>query len=38
MTPEMDKRCIELGAFSSVVGGAFTRPRDITKRFVAEME
>lgn len=33
-TPEMFKRCMELGAYSSVVGGAITRPKDITKRFV----
>lgn len=38
ITPEMYKRCMELGAYSSVVGGAITRPRDITKRFVGMME
>lgn len=34
-TPDMYKRCMELGAYSSVVGGAITRPMDITKRFVS---
>ena len=34
MTPEMYKRCIELGAYAAVVGGAITRPLEITKRFV----
>ncbi|WP_458353203.1 N-acetylmannosamine-6-phosphate 2-epimerase [Peribacillus frigoritolerans] len=34
MTPEMYKRCLTLGAHSVVVGGAITRPRDITRRFV----
>ncbi|OZU88083.1 N-acetylmannosamine-6-phosphate 2-epimerase [Virgibacillus indicus] len=38
ITPEMYKRCMELGAYSSVVGGAITRPRDITKRFAGMME
>ena len=33
-TPEMFKRCMEIGAYSAVVGGAITRPKDITKRFV----
>ncbi|MEF2245057.1 MULTISPECIES: N-acetylmannosamine-6-phosphate 2-epimerase [unclassified Paenibacillus] len=33
LTPEMFKRCLELGATSVVVGGAITRPRDITARF-----
>jgi len=33
-TPEMLKRCIELGAYSAVVGGSITRPKDITSRFV----
>jgi len=32
--PEMLKRCLELGAASAVVGGAITRPMEITKRFV----
>ncbi|PKR86379.1 N-acetylmannosamine-6-phosphate 2-epimerase [Heyndrickxia camelliae] len=34
LTPEMYKRCLALGAHSTVVGGAITRPRDITRRFV----
>ena len=34
ITPEMYKKCMELGAYASVVGGAITRPKDITKRFV----
>ncbi|MGY0692422.1 N-acetylmannosamine-6-phosphate 2-epimerase [Virgibacillus sp. FSP13] len=38
ITPEMFKKCMELGAYASVVGGAITRPKDITKRFVEEIE
>ncbi|GMK40222.1 N-acetylmannosamine-6-phosphate 2-epimerase [Paenibacillus sp. CCS19] len=34
LTPEMFKRCLELGAASVVVGGAITRPMEITQRFV----
>lgn len=34
MTPEMFKRCLQLGAYAAVVGGAITRPVEITKRFV----
>lgn len=34
MTPEMYRRCLELGADSVVVGGAITRPKEITARFV----
>ncbi|MWV43880.1 putative N-acetylmannosamine-6-phosphate 2-epimerase [Paenibacillus sp. HJL G12] len=34
MTPEMYNRCLELGAVSAVVGGAITRPKEITARFV----
>ncbi|MFC5704153.1 N-acetylmannosamine-6-phosphate 2-epimerase [Cohnella faecalis] len=33
MTPEMYKRCLTLGAASVVVGGAITRPLEITRRF-----
>lgn len=33
-TPEMYQRCLTLGAFSCVAGGAITRPKEITKRFV----
>lgn len=34
LTPEMYHECLELGAYSCVVGGAITRPQEITKRFV----
>ncbi|GIP27752.1 N-acetylmannosamine-6-phosphate 2-epimerase [Paenibacillus sp. J23TS9] len=34
ITPEMYSRCLELGAYSAVVGGAITRPKEITARFV----
>ncbi|WP_274311923.1 N-acetylmannosamine-6-phosphate 2-epimerase [Staphylococcus hyicus] len=34
MTPEMLKIVTDKGVYASVVGGAITRPRDITKRFV----
>lgn len=34
LTPDMYQKCLNLGAFACVVGGAITRPRDITKRFV----
>ncbi|MGN1400648.1 MAG: N-acetylmannosamine-6-phosphate 2-epimerase [Bacillus sp. (in: firmicutes)] len=37
LTPEMAKRCLELGAHSVVVGGAITRPQQITKRFIDQM-
>ncbi|MBD3922447.1 N-acetylmannosamine-6-phosphate 2-epimerase [Paenibacillus sp. PR3] len=37
-TPEMLKRCLELGAASAVVGGAITRPMEITQRFVKAIE
>ncbi|MGL5799715.1 MAG: N-acetylmannosamine-6-phosphate 2-epimerase [Plesiomonas sp.] len=32
-TPEMAKRCIELGCYAVVVGSAITRPQLITQRF-----
>lgn len=35
MSPDMFKRCLDLGAYSVVVGGAITRPLEITKRFVS---
>lgn len=38
MTPQMYKRCMDLGAHSSVVGGAITRPKDITTLFVNQVE
>lgn len=34
ITPEMAKRCLLIGAYSVVVGGAITRPQQITERFV----
>ena len=37
-TPEQLKKALELGATAAVVGTAITRPRDITKRFVAAIE
>lgn len=37
-TPTKAKRALELGAFAVVVGGAITRPQQITKKFVTEME
>lgn len=33
-TPEDLKKVYEIGVFSAVVGGAITRPQEITKRFV----
>lgn len=37
-TPERAARCLELGAHTVVVGGAITRPQQITARFVAAIE
>lgn len=37
-TPTKAKKALELGAFAVVVGGAITRPQQITKKFVTEME
>lgn len=37
MTPEMLKRAFELGVFSVVVGGAITRPQQITARFAEQL-
>ena len=37
-TPVKDKKALELGAYAVVVGGAITRPQQITKKFVTEME
>ncbi|QXE02419.1 N-acetylmannosamine-6-phosphate 2-epimerase [Terribacillus sp. DMT04] len=34
VTPEMAKRCLQIGAHAVVVGGAITRPQQITERFV----
>lgn len=36
-TPEKAKRVLELGCYAVVVGGAITRPQEITARFVAKM-
>ena len=33
-TPQQLKAVFEAGAFSAVVGGAITRPQEITARFV----
>ncbi|QLK85364.1 N-acetylmannosamine-6-phosphate 2-epimerase [Staphylococcus sp. 17KM0847] len=38
ITPEMLKKVFDKGVYASVVGGAITRPRDITKRFVKMIE
>lgn len=35
--PEQAGRALQLGAYAVVVGGAITRPQEITKRFVAMM-
>ncbi|WET41531.1 N-acetylmannosamine-6-phosphate 2-epimerase [Citrobacter enshiensis] len=34
-TPELAARCLALGAHTVVVGGAITRPQQITERFIA---
>lgn len=36
-TPEKARKALELGAFAVVVGGAITRPQQITRKFVEEM-
>lgn len=36
-TPEMAADCLKLGAHAVVVGGAITRPQQITRRFVEAM-
>lgn len=36
-TPAMLKEAFDLGVYAAVVGGAITRPRDITKKFVHEL-
>ncbi|HCY5888036.1 TPA: N-acetylmannosamine-6-phosphate 2-epimerase [Staphylococcus aureus] len=38
ITPDMYKRVMDIGVHCSVVGGAITRPKEITKRFVQIME
>lgn len=37
-TPELAARCLALGAHTVVVGGAITRPQQITARFVAAID
>lgn len=37
LTPEMAKRCMDLGTHAVVVGGAITRPQQITARFDAAL-
>lgn len=37
-TPAKAKKALEIGAYTVVVGGAITRPQQITKKFVTEME
>lgn len=37
-TPAKARRVTELGVFSTVVGGAITRPMQITQKFVSEMD
>lgn len=37
-TPAKAKKAIETGAYAVVVGGAITRPQQITRKFVTEME
>ncbi|MDO5409380.1 MAG: N-acetylmannosamine-6-phosphate 2-epimerase [Lachnospiraceae bacterium] len=36
--PEQAKKCLEAGAFAVVVGGAITRPAEITARFVSAIK
>ncbi|MDX1304666.1 N-acetylmannosamine-6-phosphate 2-epimerase [Photobacterium sp.] len=37
-TPEMAKRCLDVGCHAVVVGGAITRPKQITERFIEAMK
>lgn len=37
-TPAQARRCLELGAYSVVVGGAITRPKQITSAFIDEIK
>lgn len=37
-TPEKAKKALNLGAYAVVVGGAITRPQQITRKFVNEIE
>ena len=38
ITPEMARMVLNMGAYSVVVGGAITRPQQITSRFVEEIK
>jgi N-acylglucosamine-6-phosphate 2-epimerase len=38
ITPEQARQALEAGAFAVVVGGAITRPQQITRRFAAAVE
>lgn len=38
LTPEMAKRCLDIGVYCVVVGGAITRPQQITERFVKHIQ
>lgn len=38
ITPEMLKKVFDKGVYAAVVGGAITRPREITRRFVKMIE
>ncbi|MFP7171234.1 N-acetylmannosamine-6-phosphate 2-epimerase [Terribacillus halophilus] len=38
LTPEMARRCLQIGAYAVVVGGAITRPQQITERFMEGMK
>lgn len=37
LTPEMARKVLDMGVYSVVVGGAITRPQQITTRFVEEI-
>ena len=37
-TPEQVKQALTYGALAVIVGGAITRPQEITRRFVAALE
>lgn len=37
-TPEMAKRCLDVGCHAVVVGEAITRPKQITERFITAMK
>jgi N-acylglucosamine-6-phosphate 2-epimerase len=37
-TPEQAVQCLEAGAFAVVVGSAITRPKEITRRFVQQIQ